>query len=78
MVAENYKFVKNDLLKVDIWLTINNIFKEANTITPTVPEMDKLIDNDEATWKVYSSGYTLGINQCESDFSAVKNIALKI
>ena len=27
MVAENYKFVKNDLLKVDIWLTINNIFK---------------------------------------------------
>lgn len=68
MVAENYKFVKNDLLKVDIWLTINNIFKEANTITPTVPEMDKLIDNDEKTWKVYSSGYTLGINQCESDF----------
>lgn len=27
MVAENYKFVKNDLLKVDVWLTINNISK---------------------------------------------------
>ena len=68
MVAENYKFVKNDLLKVDIWLTINNIFKEAGVKTPTVPEMTKLIENDQKTWSVYSSGYTLGINQCESNF----------
>ena len=68
MVAENYKFVKNDLLKVDIWLTINNIFKEAGVKTPTVPEMTKLIENDKKTWDVYSSGYTLGINQCESSF----------
>lgn len=68
MVAENYKFVKNDLLKVDIWLTINNIFKEAGVKTPTVPEMTKLIENDKKTWYVYESGYTLGINQCESNF----------
>lgn len=68
MVAENYKFVKNDLLKVDIWLTINNIFKEAGIKTPTVPEMTRLIENDKKTWDVYSSGYTLGINQCESNF----------
>lgn len=68
MVAENYKFVKNDLLKVDIWLTINNIFKEAGVRTPTVPEMTKLIENDKKTWEVYSSGNTLGINQCESQF----------
>ena len=68
MVAENYKFVKNDLLKVDIWLTINNIFKEAGVKTPTVPEMTKLIENDKKTWEVYASGNTLGINQCESNF----------
>ena len=68
MVAENYKFVKNDLLKVDIWLTINNIFKAAGMKTPTVPEMTKLIENDKKTWEVYSSGYTLGVNQCESNF----------
>lgn len=68
MVAENYKFVKNDLLKVDIWLTINNIFKLAGIKTPTVPEMTKLINGDKKTWEVYSSGYTLGINQCESNF----------
>ena len=68
MVAENYKFVKNDLLKVDIWLTINNIFKMAGVETPTVPEMTKLIENDKKTWNVYKSGHTLGVNQCESSF----------
>ena len=47
---------------------INNIFKLAGIKTPTVPEMTKLIDGDKKTWEVYSSGYTLGINQCESNF----------
>lgn len=80
MVAENYKFVKNDLLKVDIWLTINDIInktqfeaihKIANEIgisSLSVPEITKAIENDEKTWNIYSDGYTLGVNQCESDF----------
>lgn len=68
MVAENYKFVKNDLLKVDIWLTINKIFDRVGVETPSVTEMSKLIENDKKTWDIYEKGYTLGINQCESDF----------
>lgn len=68
MVAENYKFVKNDLLKVDIWLTINKIFERVGIPTYTVPEMTKAVENDESTWKIYENGYTLGVNQCESDF----------
>lgn len=68
MVAENYKFVKNDLLKVDIWLTINKIFEKAGVKTPTVPEITKLIENDEKTWEIYEKGLTMGVNQCESDF----------
>lgn len=68
MVAENYKFVKNDLLKVDIWLTINKIFELAGVKTPTVPEMTKIVENDEATWNIYKNGYTLGVNQMESSF----------
>lgn len=67
-VAENYKFVKNDLLKVDIWLTINKIFELAGITTPTVPEMTKLVENDEKTWNIYKNGFTLGVNQCESSF----------
>lgn len=68
MVAENYKFVKNDLLKVDIWLTINKIFDKIGIPAYSVPEITKIIENDEKTWDIYSNGYTLGVNQTESDF----------
>lgn len=67
-VAENYKFVKNDLLKVDIWLTINKIFELAGVPTPTVPEITKFVENDDKTWDVYRNGFTLGVNQMESNF----------
>ena len=67
-VAENYKFVKNDLLKVDIWLTINKIFELAGISTPTVPEITKLVENDTKTWNIYKNGFTLGVNQMESNF----------
>ena len=68
IVAENYKFVKNDLLKVDIWLTINKIFELAGIKTPSVPEMTNLVENDIATWNIYKKGFTLGVNQMESNF----------
>lgn len=77
MVAENYKFVKNDLLKVDIWLTINMIFRKIGIPTPTVPEMTKLVDGDKGTWDIYEKGYTLGINQCESDFGKTCSMRYK-
>ena len=69
MVAEHYKFVKNDLLKVDVWLTINQMFSLIDKPTPTVHEMTKLIDGDEATWRIYENGYTCGVNQFDSDFA---------
>ena len=69
MVAEHYKFVKNDLLKVDVWLTINSMFHQIGQNTPTVREMTKLIDGDNETWDIYANGYTCGINQFDSDFA---------
>jgi len=68
MVAEDYKFVKNDLLKVDIWLTINKIFDRIGIQTYSVPQITDVVKDDNKTWKIYENGYTLGINQCESDF----------
>lgn len=67
-VAENYKFVKNDLLKVDVWLTINQIFDKIGIQTYSVPEITKIVENDKKTWEIYENGYTWGINQCESPF----------
>lgn len=68
MVAENYKFVKNDLLKVTVWLTINKIFGLINKPTYSVREITKIVENDKKTWDIYANGFTLGINQCESPF----------
>ena len=67
-VAEKYKFVKNDLLKVDVWLAIYSVFDKVGIPTPTVTEITKLIQNDKPTWDIYRNGYTCCINQCESDF----------
>lgn len=75
MVAENYKFVKNDLLKVDVWLTINKIFDKIGIPTYTVPEITKIVEQDEKVWKLYENGYTLGVNQMESDFA--RNCCMK-
>lgn len=68
-VAENYKFVKNDLLKVDVWLTINKIFDKIGIPAYSVPEITDIVANDNATWDIYAKGYTLGVNQMESDFA---------
>lgn len=69
MIAENYKFVKNDLLKVDIWLTVNKIFEAIGKETLSVTEMTKAVDKDKSTWDIYKNGYTMGVNQCESEFA---------
>lgn len=68
-VAEKYKFVKNDLLKVDVWLTINKVFEKIGIRTPTVPEITKLVENDKKTWNIYKMGCTLGVNQFDSVFA---------
>ena len=67
-VAENYKFVKNDLLKVDVWLTIHKIFDMIGIDVYDVPTITKIVEDDEKTWDIYANGYTLGVNQCESNF----------
>lgn len=77
MVAENYKFVKNDLLKVDVWLTINKIFEKIGISTYSVPEITQIVENDKKTWRIYEKGYTLGVNQMESDFARNCSIRYK-
>lgn len=67
-VAEKYKFVKNDLLKVEVWNIINEICRMVGIPVPKVNEMAKYIEGDEPTWNIYSTGYTCGVNQFESDF----------
>lgn len=67
-VAEEYKFVKNDLLKVDVANTIKRIYDSIGIEQHSIQELTDLVKNDKKTWDIYANGYTLGVNQMESNF----------
>lgn len=71
-VAEKYKFLKNDLLKVDVVLLIDAIFKRANAKHLTVNELMEVVKDNKKVWDIYSKGYTVGINQCEKSSTTNK------
>lgn len=67
-VAENYKFVKNDLLKVDVARIIKRIYDSIGIPQHTIKELTEIVEKDKKTWDIYANGYTLGVNQMESNF----------
>ena len=71
-IAENYKFLKNDILKVDVVLLIDKVFKRIGIEHFDVNTLIEKIKNDESFWKLYSDGYTIGVNQVEQDGSRHK------
>ena len=72
-IAENYKFLKNDILTVSVVLLIDKIYKEIGIKHHTVNELRNLVKNDDLTWSMYANGWTLGVNQCEQP-SAIKKM----
>lgn len=64
-IAENYKFLKNDILKVDVVLLIDMIYKRIGIKPHTVNELMELVRNDPLVWGIYANGYTMGVNQVE-------------
>lgn len=71
-IAENYKFLKNDILCVSIVLLVDKIYRRIGIPHKTVEELKDFVKNDPKTWDVYKNGYTLGVNQCEQVSSAKK------
>ena len=65
LFAENYKLLKNDLLKVSVVELIYNTYHRIGKEPHTIPELLKLCENDKAVWDVYANGWTKGINQFE-------------
>ena len=76
-IAEKYKFLKNDLLKVDVVLLINNLYKRIGIKHHTVNELTELVKNDDKVWEIYSKGLTIGINQCEKQSTTKKVMKFK-
>lgn len=71
-IAENYKFLKNDILTVNVVLLTDLIFKRIGIPTPSVNELLDICKNDKAVWDIYANGFTMGINQVEKDSSTQK------
>lgn len=71
-IAENYKFLKNDILKVDVVLLIDKVFKRIGIEHFNVNTLLDKVKEDKKVWDIYSNGYTIGINQIEKDGSRHK------
>lgn len=72
-IAEKYKLLKNDLLKVDVVMLIDMIYKRIGIPVHTATEISDLVENDPEVWNIYANGYTIGVNQCEKE-SAMKKL----
>lgn len=76
-VAEKYKFLKNDLLKVDVVMLIDKIYKRIGIKQHTVNELDKIVKDNPRIWDIYAKGYTIGVNQVEKASTAKKVMRYK-
>jgi len=72
-IAENYKFLKNDILKVDVVLSINRLFDRINISPFDINTLIKNVENDDRIWDLYAKGYTVGLNQVERKKDNNKN-----
>lgn len=76
-IAEKYKFLKNDLLKVDVVVLIDKIFKRIGIEHFTVNELMEKVKTDKKVWDLYANGYTIGLNQCEKESTTKKVMKYK-
>ena len=76
-VAENFKFLKNDLLKVDVVYLIDKVFKRIGIEHFNVNTLIEKVKTDSSVWDIYKNGYTIGVNQVEQDGSRHKCMRYK-
>lgn len=70
--AEKFKFLKNDLLKVDVVNLMNKISDRINQKVPTEKELIEICEKDESIWDIYKNGWTIGVNQVEKESTTKK------
>jgi DNA polymerase III alpha subunit len=75
--AEKFKYLKNDILKVDVVLFFYKIAEKIKQPIPTEYELRKLCDGNEKVWDIYKNGMTLGVNQVEKEGTRLKAMRYK-
>lgn len=73
--AEEYKFLKNDLLKVNVVELIKKVYQRIGIEPHDESELLELCKNNQKVWDVYKKGWTIGINQVEQN--ATKHRVMK-
>lgn len=63
--AEDYKFLKNDLLKVSVVELIDSVFKRIGKQPLSITQLLEECPPDSPVWQIYDKGCTLGVNQLE-------------
>lgn len=63
--ADNYGYVKSDLLRVDVVKIINETFAAVGEPVLTADELVAAVKDDPDIWDLYAKGFTIGLNQCE-------------
>lgn len=75
--AEEYKFLKNDLLKVSVVEIIDKVYKRIGIKQHSVNELLSKCTPENKAWDVYKTGCTIGINQVEQPGTSSRAIKYK-
>lgn len=75
--AEQFGYLKNDLLLVEVVKTNNEAFKRIGMEQPDVNELLRLTAQDKETWRMYGEGLTMGLNQVEQPKTREKAMQYK-
>ena len=67
--AEHYKYLKSDLLIVDVVGLTEDIWERIGEESISNSELERRVSCDEGskTWDIYKNGYTCCVNQCEQE-----------
>ncbi len=76
-VAEKYKFLKNDLLKVDVIMLIHKIYQRIGMKQHNIRDLAEITKNNTKVWDIYAKGLTVGVNQVEKDSTRKKVMRYK-
>lgn len=68
--AEDYKFLKNDLLKVSVVELIDKVFKRIGKESMSITQLVAECPPESPVWSIYDKGCTLGVNQLEKPGTA--------
>lgn len=76
-ILDAYGYVKDDFLIVDVVSIIYKLYHAIGREVPTVGELRKMVENDEAVWDLYARGITCCLNQCEKASTTKKVVRYK-